>query len=140
MTLHDITEGKIFVEAERATLSRILAGMKEEEGDIDKAQEVMQDVAVETYGALDKREKTDFILEQARLSLFISIVGMHKAAVPDMPHPFNQPHFRLDLLLQRKTLYVPPSRAGNSVARCVFDSRLRAPPCLLNLTVAIICI
>eukprot|EP01084_Bolivina_argentea_P283999 486565_1 len=69
VTLRDITEGKIFVEAERAALSRILAGMKEEEGDIDKAQEVMQDVAVETYGALDKREKTDFILEQIRLTL-----------------------------------------------------------------------
>ncbi len=81
MTLRDITEGKIFVEAERAALSRILAGMKEEEGDIDKAQEVMQDVAVETYGALDKREKTDFILEQVRLCHRLSNVGV-RGVVP----------------------------------------------------------
>jgi hypothetical protein len=30
---------------------------------------VVQEVAVETYGALDKKEKTDFILEQVRLTL-----------------------------------------------------------------------
>ncbi len=121
VTLRDITEGKIFVEAERATLSRILAGMKEEEGDIDKAQEVMQDVAVETYGALDKREKTDFILEQARLSSFISIVGMHEAAVPDMSHSLRCPlstTFQIRLTLAKKD-FVRASITSRKLSRKV---------------------
>mmetsp|Transcript_20848 Transcript_20848/g.30908 ORF Transcript_20848/g.30908 Transcript_20848/m.30908 type:complete len:458 (+) Transcript_20848:15-1388(+) len=67
--LRDITDGKIFVESERAQLTRMLAEMKEKSGDIKSAAEVMQEVAVETYGALNKAEKTDFILEQVRLTL-----------------------------------------------------------------------
>ncbi|CAM9128460.1 unnamed protein product [Choristocarpus tenellus] len=69
VTLRDMTDGKIFVEAERTKLTRILAQFKEEEGDVAGAADVMQEVHVETYGALDKREKADFILEQIRLTL-----------------------------------------------------------------------
>lgn len=38
--------------------------MKEEDGDVAGAAEVLQEVHVETYGALNKMEKADFILEQ----------------------------------------------------------------------------
>ncbi|CAM9284286.1 unnamed protein product [Chrysoparadoxa australica] len=69
VALRDITDGKIFVEAQRAKLTRILADIKEKDGDINGATEVMQEVHVETYGALDKKEKADFILEQVRLTL-----------------------------------------------------------------------
>lgn len=69
VALRDITDGKIFLERERAELSRALAAMKETAGDISGAQQVMHEVAVETYGALDKKEKAEFILEQIRLTL-----------------------------------------------------------------------
>ncbi|CAM9406946.1 unnamed protein product [Discosporangium mesarthrocarpum] len=69
VTLRDITDGKIFVEAERAKLTRLLAKLKEEDGDVAGAADVLQEVHVETYGALDKKEKADFILEQIRLTL-----------------------------------------------------------------------
>ena len=69
VTLRDITDGKIFVEAERARLTRLLSQIKEAEGNVDEACDILQDVHVETYGSLDKKEKADFIMEQIRLTL-----------------------------------------------------------------------
>jgi len=69
VALMEITDGKIFLEAERARLTRALSTIKEEDGDIAGAAEVLQDVHVETYGSLSKREKVEFILEQMRLTL-----------------------------------------------------------------------
>ena len=67
--LRDVTDGKIYAEAERAKLTRALAVIKEAEGDIAGACDAMLDVYVETFGALSKREKIDFILEQIRLCI-----------------------------------------------------------------------
>ena len=68
-TLNTVTSGKIFVEVEKARLTRALAKIKEEAGDSAAAAEIMQEVAVETYGALSKHEKLFFIEEQVRLCL-----------------------------------------------------------------------
>lgn len=68
-TLRDITEGKIFVENERARLTRVLAGIKEKEGDLKKASKLLQEIQIETYNTMHKREKIDFILEQIRLCI-----------------------------------------------------------------------
>ena len=43
--------------------------VKEQEGDVAGAADVLQEVHVETYGSLSKREKVEFILEQMRLTL-----------------------------------------------------------------------
>jgi len=67
--LRDVTEGKIYVEAQRAKLTRQLAIMLEDEGKTAEACDAMLDVYVETYGALSKREKIDFILDQIRLTI-----------------------------------------------------------------------
>ncbi|KAL7452835.1 hypothetical protein ACHAWC_004559 [Mediolabrus comicus] len=67
--LRNITDGKMYLEAERARLTRTLAIIYESSGDIAKAAEVLQEVHVETYGAISKREKIEFILEQMRLTL-----------------------------------------------------------------------
>jgi len=64
-----VTEGKIFVEVERARLIQRLASMKEEDGKIDEAANLMQDVQVETFGSMDRIEKSKFILNQMRLFL-----------------------------------------------------------------------
>ncbi|CAH2260945.1 jg17720 [Pararge aegeria aegeria] len=70
-TLRTITEGKIYVEVERARLTHILAKMREEEGDVTEAAKIIQELQVETYGSMDKREKVELILEQMRLCLAI---------------------------------------------------------------------
>lgn len=69
VALRDITDGKIFLEAERARLTRALAIIKEQNGDLAAAADVLQEVHVETYGSLSKKEKVEFILEQMRLTL-----------------------------------------------------------------------
>lgn len=68
-TLRTITEGKIYVEIERARLTRILSKINEDEGNISEAAKVLQELQVETFGQMEKREKVDFLLEQVRLCL-----------------------------------------------------------------------
>ncbi|KDN44380.1 putative RPN5-26S proteasome regulatory subunit [Tilletiaria anomala UBC 951] len=68
-TLRTVTEGKIFVEVERARVTRMLSDMLYAKGDVNKAADVLQELAVETFGSMDRREKTEFILEQMRLNL-----------------------------------------------------------------------
>jgi 26S proteasome regulatory subunit N5 len=67
--LRAVAEGKIFLEKERATLTQMLSRMKEARGEIDEAATILQEVHVETYGAMTKLEKTEYILEQVRLTL-----------------------------------------------------------------------
>eukprot|EP01071_Lankesteria_metandrocarpae_P003264 Lankesteria_metandrocarpae@DN2859_c0_g1_i2.p1 len=68
-TLSSVTEGKIFVEVERARILMILSKIKEADGDINGAATVLEDVQVETFGAMDRKEKAEFILEQMRVVL-----------------------------------------------------------------------
>ncbi|XP_045771643.1 26S proteasome non-ATPase regulatory subunit 12 [Maniola jurtina] len=70
-TLRTITEGKIYVEVERARLTHILAKIREEEDNVAEAAKIIQELQVETYGSMDKREKVELILEQMRLCLAI---------------------------------------------------------------------
>ncbi|XP_077294721.1 regulatory particle non-ATPase 5 [Arctopsyche grandis] len=70
-TLRNVTEGKIYVEVERARLTHKLAKIKEDEGDVTEAAKIIQELQVETYGSLEKREKVELILEQMRLCLEI---------------------------------------------------------------------
>ncbi|XP_023765154.1 26S proteasome non-ATPase regulatory subunit 12 homolog A [Lactuca sativa] len=68
-TLNSVSAGKIYVEIERARLIKRLAKIKEEQGQIAEAADLMQEIAVETFGAMAKTEKIAFILEQVRLCL-----------------------------------------------------------------------
>ncbi|XP_031558598.1 26S proteasome non-ATPase regulatory subunit 12-like [Actinia tenebrosa] len=68
-TLITVTAGKIYVEIERARLSRMLAKIKEDDGDISEAANILQELQVETFGSMERKEKVEFILEQMRLCL-----------------------------------------------------------------------
>ncbi|ORY98341.1 PCI domain-domain-containing protein [Absidia repens] len=68
-TLRTVTDGKIYVEVERARITRMLSKIKEDEGKTTEAADILQELQVETFGSMEKREKTDFILEQMRLCL-----------------------------------------------------------------------
>ena len=70
--LMEICDGKIYVEAEGARLHMLLSQLYEQEGDLKKACDCIQDVHVETFGALTKKEKAEYILEQIRLNLLRS--------------------------------------------------------------------
>lgn len=47
----------------------MLSEMLYAQGDVNKAADVLQELAVETFGSMERREKTEFILEQMRLNL-----------------------------------------------------------------------
>ncbi|KAG8186063.1 hypothetical protein JTE90_005416 [Oedothorax gibbosus] len=70
-TLRQVTAGKIYVEVERARLTHKLAKIQEDEGKIDEAAKILQELQVETFGSMDRREKVEMILEQMRLCLAI---------------------------------------------------------------------
>jgi 26S proteasome regulatory subunit N5 len=43
--------------------------MKEKEGKLSEAADILQEVQVETVGSMEKKEKAEFLLEQIRLTL-----------------------------------------------------------------------
>jgi len=67
--LREITDGKIYVELERARLTLKFAYIREDKNNIFEAATVLQDLQVETYGSMDRKEKVEFILEQMRFCL-----------------------------------------------------------------------
>lgn len=66
-TIRSVSEGKIFVEVARARSTLLLAQMLERDGKTTEAAEKLGDLAVETFGSMDRREKHEIILEQMRL-------------------------------------------------------------------------
>lgn len=68
-TLRTVTEGKIFVEVERARVTRILSDIKKEQGDLESARDILCELQVETFGSMSRREKTEFILAQVALCI-----------------------------------------------------------------------
>ena len=60
---------QIFVEVERARVTRMLSDMKKEQGDLNLAADILCELQVETFGSMARREKTDFILEQVALCI-----------------------------------------------------------------------
>ena len=68
-TLLTVTEGKIYVEVERARVTRIFSDMKKGQGDLNAAANILCELQVETFGSMERREKTEFILEQVALCI-----------------------------------------------------------------------
>lgn len=68
-TLRTVTEGKIFVEVERARVTKILSDIKKEQGDLKAAAEILCELQIETFGSMLRREKTEFILSQVALCI-----------------------------------------------------------------------
>ncbi len=68
-TLRTVTEGKIFVEVERARVTKILSDIKKEQGDLKAACDILCELQVETFGSMERSEKTEFILAQVALCI-----------------------------------------------------------------------
>jgi 26S proteasome regulatory subunit N5 len=60
---------QIFVEVERARVTRILSNIKKTQGDVNAAADILCELQVETFGSMTRREKTEFILEQVALCI-----------------------------------------------------------------------
>lgn len=66
-TIRQVSEGRIFLELERARVTRTLAYIKLDEGDVATAADLLGELQVETFGSMKLTEKTEFILEQIEL-------------------------------------------------------------------------
>ncbi|KAF7303212.1 26S proteasome non-ATPase regulatory subunit 12 [Mycena kentingensis (nom. inval.)] len=82
-TLRSVTEGKIYLETPRARVTLTLAKHHEVlanaapktpayKENMQTASELLSDLQVETYSSMDRREKTEFILEQMRLLVAVA--------------------------------------------------------------------
>jgi hypothetical protein len=67
ITIKTVTDGKIYAEVERARVTLALSALREAEGRISEASEILQECAVETFGSMERKEKTDMLLEQVRV-------------------------------------------------------------------------
>lgn len=68
-TIRVVTENKIFVEIERARVTKILSDiLLNEKHDLDKACEVLSELQVETYASMVIEDKIEFILDQMKLN------------------------------------------------------------------------
>lgn len=70
-SIRTVTENKIFVEVERARVTRDLANIRKNQGNLEEAAKILCELQVETYGSMDMSEKIEFILEQMELSILI---------------------------------------------------------------------
>ncbi|KAL1862969.1 hypothetical protein VTK73DRAFT_6566 [Phialemonium thermophilum] len=68
-TLRTVTEGKIFVEVERARVTKVLSDIKKQQGDLKAATDILCELQVETFGSMNRREKVEFILAQVALCI-----------------------------------------------------------------------
>ncbi|ESK98113.1 26s proteasome non-atpase regulatory subunit 12 [Moniliophthora roreri MCA 2997] len=81
-TLREVTEGKIFLETPRARVTLLLSRYHEGQAEgkpkeehrksMETASELLSDLQVETYSSMERREKTEFILEQMRLLIAVA--------------------------------------------------------------------
>jgi len=69
-TLRTVTDGRIYLELERARVTQILARIEvETHQNYARAADLMGELQVETFGSMEMTEKIDFILEQVELYL-----------------------------------------------------------------------
>lgn len=60
---------QIFVEVERARVTRMLSDIKKTQGNLNEAADILCELQVETFGSMARREKTEFILRQVELCI-----------------------------------------------------------------------
>lgn len=67
--LRTVTAGKIYVEVERARLTKRVVDKLEKAGKVEEAREMIMELQIETYGSMEVREKVQYLLHQMRLSI-----------------------------------------------------------------------
>jgi hypothetical protein len=67
--LHEVTSGKIFLEVERARLTRLLVADLESKGELVNAMNMLQDLRLEILTSMDMKERQALMLLQFRLCL-----------------------------------------------------------------------
>jgi 26S proteasome regulatory subunit N5 len=72
-TLRLVSEGKIHVEKERAELTQMLSKIKEAEGKLEEACDILNSVHVETFGSMSKMEKVRAVHLSVRRQISVGV-------------------------------------------------------------------
>ena len=66
--IRNVTEGKLYLEVERARVTKLLATVLFNEGRMKEAMELMIELPVETFSSMNKEEKIHLLLDQLKLA------------------------------------------------------------------------
>lgn len=64
-----LTEGKIYLEVERARVTKMLATLLFQSGQVREAMDFMLELPIETFGSMEKLEKVEIIIDQLKLAI-----------------------------------------------------------------------
>lgn len=117
--LRSLSNGKIYLEIERARLTKFLAEIKEEEGLIQEASDILAELKIESIGAMSPVERCELFLHQMRL--FVATAQTDLAQVLSKKVPKNVldykgneilklAYYKLKVKLEREASYENTSR------------------------------
>jgi len=123
-TLLKVTEGKIFVEKQRARLTLKLAKIRESEGKIVEAAKIIQEVQVETFGAMKKRKKQSIFSNKCASAWRRKITFAHNSSAKKIhPRVLAEPYFE-QIKVKFNTLMVKyhlNERNHLEIAKCYYQ-------------------
>ncbi|TRY82098.1 hypothetical protein DNTS_013291 [Danionella cerebrum] len=132
-TLRTVTAGKIYVEIERARLTKTLAQIKEQNGDVKEAASILQELQVETYGSMEKKEKVEFILEQMRLCIAVKDYIRTQIISKKINTKFFQEEGSEELKLKYYNLMIQVDQhEGSYLSICKHYRAIYDTPCILE--------
>ncbi|MBN3299091.1 PSD12 ATPase, partial [Amia calva] len=132
-TLRTVTAGKIYVEIERARLTKTLANIKEQSGEVKEAAAILQELQVETYGSMEKKEKVEFILEQMRLCIAVKDYIRTQIISKKINTKFFQEEGSEDLKLKYYNLMIQVDlHEGSYLSICKHYRAIYDTPCILE--------
>lgn len=117
-----LTEGKIYLEVERARVTKLLATLLFQSGQVKEAMDYMLELPIETFGSMEKLEKVGIIIDQLKLA--ISNGELSKASIiikKISPQTFQDPAFealRHDYFSIKRTMDIYNEAFLEVVADC----------------------
>lgn len=112
--LRDISKGKIYLEVERSRLTKDLADLKESEGFIKEASDIMGELQIESIGTMPPVERVEFFLHQIRLYIATGQFEIAKVMANKIPKKLMDDegneflklvYYKLKVKLERETSY-----------------------------------
>uniref|UniRef100_H2MFU5 26S proteasome non-ATPase regulatory subunit 12 n=1 Tax=Oryzias latipes TaxID=8090 RepID=H2MFU5_ORYLA len=117
----------------RARLTKTLANIKEQNGDVKEAAAILQELQVETYGSMEKKEKAEFILEQMRLCIAVKDYVRTQIISKKINTKFFQDEGTEELKLKYYNLMIQVDQHEDSyLSICKHYRAIYDTPCILE--------
>ncbi|KAL5282650.1 PSMD12.2 family protein [Megaselia abdita] len=130
--LRDLSNGKTYLEIERARLTKALADIKEEEGFVKEASDILAELKIESIGTMTSVERIELFLHQMRLFVATGQVDLAQVLSKKVPTKFldeqgnellKLAYYKLKVKLERETSYQNTSRYYSKLSEISILSR-----------------